>query len=156
MLIFLIAVGKEDEEGEEGVDQSTPPPHPPPAVTSKALFCIHPATLIQQYSYAFVKDGFINSGVTPIVRRDWICWLIPACLPTHADIHQPDTTPVINYSQTHVSWPLINVCRRYRCMKAASQWRFAAPFAIINGVEPYKPLSRGACPPLLMNHMSQD
>lgn len=54
----------------------------------------------KRHSSAFVKDGFINRGGTTIGRRDWVCWLILACLLPHADIHQPDATSVINYLQT--------------------------------------------------------
>lgn len=54
----------------------------------------------KRHSSAFVKDGFINRGGTTIARRDWVCWLIPACVLTCACIHQPDATPVINYLQT--------------------------------------------------------
>lgn len=49
---------------------------------------------------AFVKDGFINRGGTAIAGKDWVCWLIPACLLPHADIYQPDATSVINYLLT--------------------------------------------------------
>lgn len=61
---------------------------------------LHDPVLTKRHSSAFVKDGFINRGGTMIAKRDWVCWLIPSCLLSHADIHQPDATPVINYLQT--------------------------------------------------------
>lgn len=78
--------------------------------------------------------------------RDWVWWLIPACLLPHADIHQPDATSVINYLQTCASasdkcGPLIR-----RRVKAVFQGRSVAPFAIINAASSHKQMSWEACP----------
>lgn len=69
----------------------TPPPTPTPCCST--LFT-------KRHASTFVEDGFINRGGMVKARRDSVCWLIPACLLPHADIHQPDATSVINYLQT--------------------------------------------------------
>lgn len=74
-----------------------------------------------RHSSAFVKDGFINRGGMAIAGRDWLRWLIPACLLPRADIHQPDATSVINYLQTRLLAPDKCASLIRRCVKAARQ-----------------------------------
>ena len=104
----------------------------------------------KRHSSTFVKDGFINRGGAKIAGRDWVCWLIPACLLPHADIHLPDATCMINYLQTCLLDSDKCVLLIERCVKAACRRRFVAPFAFINGGKPHKLMSRGACPTLLV------
>lgn len=114
------------------------------------------ATLFTKWqSSAFIKDGFITRGCITITGRDWVCWLIPACLPPHADIHQPDATSVINYLQTRLLAPDKCVLQMWRCVRAACRWRFVAPFAIINGGKLHRPMSEDACPMLFGSRVSR-
>lgn len=108
MLVFLKAVG--GGWGGEGGRMQAPSP---PSLSLNSVFT-------KWHSSAFVKDGFINRGGTMIARRDWVCWLIPACLLPHADIHQPDATSVINYLQTCLLAPDKCVADLEVCESSAS------------------------------------
>lgn len=145
--ISLQSRGKIEEEREAGWKPA------PPLLTCNSVFT-------KWHSSAFVKDGFINRSCITIAGRDWVGCLIPACLPLHTDIHQPNATSVINYLQTCVLASDKCVLHIEKCVKAVCQWRFVAPFAFTNDGKPHKQmspgsLSGGTCEPRVTRLMSR-